>query len=320
MAATSENLLTLCVRAIEDLAQNIKAFELVSLDGEQLPPFTPGAHIEVVLPQGRRHYSICSNPRDRFRYLIAVLRKEQGSGGSKFMHDQLGTGDRIQASLPRNNFELIDDATKVILVAGGIGITPFLPMVEELRGRDTGFELHYCARSGNEAAFVRALSSACSQGELSLHYDGGDPRIGLNVDQLLKEYRHGTHVYCCGPSGLMQAVRAATSAWPEGAIHFEYFAPNLLKSSAEAETFKIVVGSLDLTLEVPADRSIARVLRDNGIDVDTSCEAGTCGTCRTRYLSGQPIHNDFVLTAKEQLEYVMICCARARGAPLVLDL
>ena len=314
--------LDLRIANITDLTKNVKSFELRNDSGGELPPFTAGAHIEIALPPSlKRHYSICSDPSERNCYLIAVLRQDHGGGGSKYMHDNLRVGDRISASLPRNNFPLVGGPHRSILIAGGIGITPILPMIGELQARNAEFALHYCAKSRDEAAFIDLLEARCSANQLSTQFDGGDPRNGLNVDLLLSEYQPGVHVYCCGPSGLMQAVRTATVAWPDDAVHFEYFAPvGAGIAGSDAAAFDVVVRSRSLTLNVPADKTIVQVLREHGIEVETSCEAGTCGTCRCRYLAGQPIHNDFVLTTREKGKYVMICCARARGEPLILDL
>ena len=314
--------LDLRIANITDLTKNVKSFELRNDSGSELPPFTAGAHIEIALPLSlKRHYSICSDPSERNRYEIAVLRQEHGTGGSRYMHDNLRVGDRIEASLPRNNFPLVDGPYRFILIAGGIGITPILPMIGVLQARDAAFELHYCARSREEAPFIESLWARCGRNQLSAHFDGGDPKKGLNVERLLSEYQSGAHVYCCGPSGLMQAVRAATVAWPDDAVHFEYFAPvSAGITGSDPAAFDVVVRSRSLTLKVPADKTIVQVLREHGIEVETSCEAGTCGTCRCRYLAGQPIHNDFVLTTREKGKYVMICCARARGEPLILDL
>lgn len=322
MNEKTDDRLQLRIVSIEELACDIKSFELVNETRTELPSFAAGAHIEVFLPQSlKRHYSICSDPHDRLHYVIAVLRQENGTGGSKYMHDRLRVGDQIEASAPRNNFPLIEKADRYTLIAGGIGITPILPMVSVLRQRNAEFVLHYCARFRGGTAFVDLLSALCDTGQLMVHFDAGDPKKSLNVNRLLNQSQPGTQVYCCGPVGLMRAVREATAAWPEDSVHFEYFSAvdaGIAKSDDTA--FDIIVRSRLLRLRVPAERSIVQVLRENGVDVETSCEAGTCGTCRTRYLSGQPIHNDFVLSNPERGKYVMICCARAQGGPLELDL
>lgn len=322
MQKSVEERLNLRIANITDLTRSVKSFELTNELGGGLPSFDAGAHVEVTLPPSlKRHYSICNDSTERHRYVIAVLRQDNGAGGSKYMHEKLRVGDRIEASMPRNNFPLVGGPKRFILIAGGIGITPILPMISELQARNGEFALHYCAKSRDEAAFVDLLEARCNANQLATHFDGGDPSKGLNVSLLLSEYHVGTHVYCCGPSGLMQAVRAATVAWPDDAVHFEYFAPmDAGNTGSDAEAFDVIIRSRSLSLKVPPDKTIVQVLRENGIEVETSCEAGTCGTCRCRYLAGQPIHNDYVLTTREKGKYVMICCARARGEPLILDL
>lgn len=321
MAETEDRRLLLDVARVDTVALGVKSFELVDPRWDELPPYTVGAHIEVFLPQSlRRRYSLYGDPADRRRYLIAVLRQEQGGGGSRFMHDRLRRGDSIEVSPPRNNFPFIEGADEYVFIAGGIGVTPILPMVNAVLRAGKPFTLHYCARSRDTAAFGEQLARLCKTGQLCMHLDGGDPSKGLDVRALLSGYQRGARVYCCGPSGLMAAVREAARAWPQDRLHFEYFSAPDSERAAAAGEFEIVVKSRDLKLRVPPGKSIVDVLRAAGIEVETSCEAGVCGTCRARYLSGRPIHNDFVLSDHEKTEYVMLCCARASGEPLKLDL
>lgn len=312
------------VRAIRYEATDIWSFELGEPVGANLPPFAPGAHINVHLPGGLvRQYSLCGEIDDLSRYVIAVLRAAGGRGGSKVIHERIRPGDRLQISAPRNNFPLVQGASRYVLVAGGIGITPIVSMVERLVADGALFELHYCARTPEKTAFRERLIKVAGE-RVRFIYDGGRPEDGLDAAALLKQPIPNTHVYCCGPSGLMAAVRKATQHWAADAVHFEYFEPvpeaaSNGKLEASDVDFEIELARTQKRFIVPAGNSIVDILRDNGIEVDTSCEAGVCGTCRTRYLSGVPIHNDYVLDDDERREQIMICCGRARGL-LVLDL
>lgn len=313
------------VRSIADLAEGIRSFELAAADGGQLPPFAAGAHVDVDVPGGAvRQYSLCNHPAERHRYVLAVLKEEGGRGGSIAMHHRVRTGDRLTISPPRNRFPLVAGARRHVFLAGGIGITPIMSMIAELRARGGWFHLYYCTRSRRRTAFLEELGSLQASGHVTLHHDGGDPRAGLDLARVLNDYRHGDHLYYCGPAGFMDAARAAAAHWPKGTVHFERFnAPPVADEEASAaapEVFEVALARTGRRFRVEPGKSIVEVLRANGIDVDTSCEEGYCGTCMTRYLEGDPVHRDSVLDEEDRREFVMICCARARGGCLVLDL
>jgi vanillate O-demethylase ferredoxin subunit len=228
----------------------------------------------------------------------------------------------LDLSLPRNNFALAAGARRHRLIAGGIGITPLLSMAHALDRRGDPYELHYCARSPSRAAFRDELARL-SGGAVSLHYDNGDPSHGLDVSGLLRDVVDGMHVYYCGPRGLMRAASEATAHWPRETIHFEHFAAPVAVSPTPGTdgAFEVELASNAAVYPVPANRSILAVLRDAGVLVESSCEAGVCGTCRTRYLAGTPDHQDFVLTDDERRECIMLCVSRAApGERIVLDL
>lgn len=194
--------LELFVRQVRYEGRNIQSYELVDPEGAELPPFTAGAHIDVHLANGViRQYSLCNSPTDRHRYVIAVLRDEKGRGGSKAVHEQLQVQGRVRVSVPRNNFELAQGARKVILIAGGIGVTPLKSMAHQLSNTDdVDYELHYCARDAQCAAFTDELQAFVERERLHFHFDGGDPARGLDIAALLRdEAQDGTHVYYCGP-------------------------------------------------------------------------------------------------------------------------
>lgn len=306
------------VSSVSELARNIKGFELRATEG-RLPPFTAGAHITLHVESDiQRQYSLCNDPGDNSKYHIAVLKEPNGRGGSRYLHEVLLPGASISISGPVNHFSLAPQASRYLLIAGGIGITPILAMVRELSRRNVDFRLHYCARSAPHAAFLDVLPGICRPGQLGIHFDGGDPRFGLDVRQALAEPEEGTHLYCCGPIPLMQAVKAAAAAWPKDNVHFESFKSSDGSDRSEG-AFDVVLKRQGARLKVPGAKTIVQVMRESGFNVETSCEAGTCGTCKTRYTSGQPIHNDFVLSDQERAEFVMVCCARASGT-LELDL
>jgi ferredoxin-NADP reductase len=212
------------VHCITYLAARINGYELVDCDGRDLPRFDAGAHIAVRLGEGLvRDFSLWNDPAERTRYCIAVLREGEGRV-SREMHERLRVGDIIEASAPRNNFPLASDGEHHLLIAGGIGITPIMAMIAELRRRGTDFRLHYCTRSPEETAFLDDLAILAAQGRVHFHHDGGDPAKGLDIAATLREYKPGTHLYYCGPAAMMTAIEAASKHWPAGSLHYEYFA------------------------------------------------------------------------------------------------
>ena len=316
------------VRQITNEAEGINTFEFVDPDGKDLPEFAAGSHIDVHIPGGfLRQYSLCNDPRERHRYVVGVLNDPNSTGGSRSMHENVRAGDLVTVSLPRNNFPVIEDAKHHLLLAGGIGVTPMMAMIEQLKTMNADFTMHYCTRSEEQTAFRGRLVDLAAAGRVINHYDGGDPSKGLDIAGLLKDREDGTHLYYCGPTGFMRATKEGSAHWPSEAAHFEYFAPVAIEKPAGDAAADLIDGEFQVTISstgaaynIPADKSIVDVLREHGIDVDTSCEAGTCGTCKTHYLEGEPDHNDFVLTDAEQNEWVMICCARSKSQNIVLDL
>ncbi|MBM3572986.1 MAG: oxidoreductase, partial [Alphaproteobacteria bacterium] len=269
------------LRRITWEAEDINSYEFGPLTGGDLPPFTAGAHIDVHLPGGViRQYSLCNPPAERHRYVVAVLNEKAGRGGSRAMHEKLKAGDLVTISEPRNNFPLAEEAKCHVLIAGGIGITPLLAMIHRLRAVKADFILHYCSRTPEKTAFRDTLAEIAGA-NVRYHHDGGDPSRGLNVRDLLWTHEMGTHVYCCGPAGLMGAVQKATEHWPKGTGHFEFFTPPPTPAGAPGAdgAFEVHLAKSGITFTVPANKTILQALRDAGKDQDSSCEAGTCGTC-----------------------------------------
>lgn len=304
-------------------AQDICSFELVAADGGALPAFTAGAHIDVHLAGGLvRPYSLCNDPRETHRYLIAVLRDPASRGGSAAMH-ALREGQEIEISVPRNQFGLAHDAQSHLLLAGGIGITPILAMAEQLAAQGAAFELHYCTRSADRTAFTRRLRAAAFAPQVHLHHDDAPADQKHDIAALVAGTRPGRHLYVCGPAGFMEAsLSAARSAgWAESALHREYFAGTVTASDSDA-AFEVQLASSGALIRVAADQSVADALTAAGVQVPLSCEQGVCGTCVTRVLGGTPEHRDQFLTDEEHArgDCFTPCCSRALSPRLLLDL
>lgn len=318
--------LCLTVAKVADETGDIKRFELVAADGKDLPPFTAGAHVDVITGNGlRRSYSLANAPNERNRYVLGILREPAGRGGSAWMHDNLKSGMTITVMAPLNNFALAEDAKEHIFIAGGIGITPILSMGHRLKALGAKATLHYCTRSIDKTAFVKDVKEAFS-GNVVMHHDGGDLSKGIKLDHVLKTPPAGAHLYICGPTGLLEATRKASAHWPAGTTHFEHFAPTPPPKAAadkKDELFEIFLSRRKLTLNVPADKNILEVVRAAGVDVDSSCEVGICSACETRLISGKADHRDEVLSEidKAANKKILICVSRAAaGEKLVLDL
>jgi len=311
------------IRSITYLAEDINGYELVDPNGRDLPQFSAGAHIGVRLgEQVWRDYSLWNDPAERRRYCIAVLREKMGEG-SRRLHDAVKVGDIVEVSLPRNHFALAEDAGRHLLLAGGIGITPIMAMIAELRRRRADFRLHYCTRAPERTAFRDELDLLAATGRVRFHYDGGDPSKGLDIAQLLREREDDTHLYLCGPAGMMEAATAASAHWPAGTVHREYFAGPGAAPPARFEEdrlFRVRLAKTGGEFEVPPGETIINVLRRYGVETRTSCELGYCGACMTRYLDGEADHRDPILGEKARETQMLICCSRAKSDVLVLDL
>lgn len=308
----------LVVARAELAAEDIKLFELRHPDGADLPEFTPGAHIQVKAPDGQiRKYSLANDPAERDHYQIAVKREAGGRGGSKSMFDTLAAGGLLPASEPRNDFPLVPSPAGYTLIAGGIGITPILSMARHLKATGGRFKLYYLTRSRETTAFRAELSQPQFRGIVTIHHDGGNPDDALDLWPVLEKPRG--HVYCCGPRGLMMAVRDMTGHWSSAAVHFEAF-QEPEKNAVDNKPFKVSIKSSGATIDVPADTSILEALRAAGHKVPSSCESGTCGSCKTRLVTGAVDHRDLVLTEAEKPNHIMVCVSRALAGDLVIDI
>ncbi|QKZ04752.1 PDR/VanB family oxidoreductase [Pseudomonas eucalypticola] len=311
------------VTARNDEALDICSYELSCAKGNALPAFSAGAHIDVHLPGGLvRQYSLCNHPEERHRYLIGVLKDRASRGGSLALHGHVQAGARLMISEPRNLFALAPEARRSLLFAGGIGITPLLSMAEHLAQRGDAFELHYCARSRERAAFVRRLSASPFAAQVHLHFDE-EPGSALDAARVLSNPQPDQHVYVCGPAGFMQHVldSAKAQGWNDAQVHREYFAAAPQDTAGDG-SFAVRLASSGQEFQIPADKSVVQVLESHGVEIPVSCEQGVCGTCLTRVLEGVPEHRDLFLTEAEQAanDQFTPCCSRARSAVLVLDL
>ncbi|MFY0572332.1 PDR/VanB family oxidoreductase [Archangium lansingense] len=322
----AQDSLSLCVQRITPEAEGILSYELVPAEGGSLPPFEAGSHLDVHVPGGfLRQYSLCNDSAETHRYLIAVQRDAKGRGGSRAMHERVRVGEVLTTSLPRCDFPLLY-ARSYVLVAGGIGITPMLSMAWQLERQGANWHLHYCTRSPERTAFRELLASPAFASHVTFHHDGGDPSRGLDVRALLATRTGGTRLYCCGPAPLMRAVREASvhHQWPNEKVHFEAFtaeATGAISNRADTE-FNVVIRSTGATYPVPPGQTVLNVLRKNGLRVQSDCEAGTCGTCLTRVLDGDPDHRDTFLAEPQRntCRNMLVCVSRARSRKLVLDL
>ena len=302
------------------IAEDTFLFELRDAAGGELPAFTAGAHIGLHVPNGMlRKYSLCNAPGERDRYEIAVKREAAGHGGSCSLVDEARVGDSLEATPPHNSFELVEGAGPFVFIAGGIGITPILSMLRHLEaGARTGYHLYYLCRSEASTAFGGVLRAAPFAPRVTIHHDGGDPAQAFDLWPVL-EKPSKAHVYCCGPRPLLEAVRDMTGHWPASRIHFESFIDAAAAQKPADTEFQVRLARSGVTVRVPPGASMLEAMRAAGAEVPSSCESGTCGTCKTRLIEGEPDHRDLVLTDEEKAEYIMVCVSRAKSSLLVVD-
>jgi vanillate O-demethylase ferredoxin subunit len=322
MSLTDKLSVRVAERTQEALA--IRSFKLVSAAGGDLPPFDAGAHVNVVLQSGAvRQYSLIGDIDHRDSYLIAVQRESTGRGASIELYDTVKVGDLLDISHPLNHFELDLAAKNYVLIAGGIGVTPIFSMAKKLARLGLEYRLHYGARTPESAAFVAQLTKVPFADTVKIQYSDVAGGAMLDATGLLRIFSAGTHVYCCGPEGLMSAVRQATAHWPPGTVHFEHFsAPHSFKPSSNNVPFEVELAQSGRTFLVPPNKSILEVLEAHGLSISKGCEEGVCGTCLTRIVAGEADHRDFVLSDDEKAaqQTMTICCSRAKTARLKLAL
>ncbi|WP_443064631.1 PDR/VanB family oxidoreductase [Streptomyces sp. NBC_00582] len=310
---------TLEIRAKDTIADGVVSLTLAHPDGARLPDWTPGSHIDLVLPEGTgRQYSLCGDRWDPYTYRIAVLREPAGRGGSAYVHDRLAPGDLVGVGGPRNHFPLVP-ADRYLFIAGGIGITPLLPMIHQAELIGADWQLLYGGRSRASMAFREELSAAHGD---RVHISPQDECGLLDLAPWLDTPDPGTKVYCCGPAPLLAAVEQACVAWPSYSLRTERFNAAALPEPVHQTAFEVELRRTGRTVTVMPDTSVLYAVRQVGADVLSSCEQGTCGTCLTPVLEGTPDHRDSILTDHERdaNDCMLPCVSRSRGDRLVLDL
>ncbi|WP_319825901.1 PDR/VanB family oxidoreductase [Thalassovita sp.] len=316
--------LDVLVEAIDRETPEILSITLASVKGGSLPPFECGSHIDLHLSNGLiRQYSLWGSPEDRDRYRIAVKNEANSRGGSRHVHEALSVGDVIPISHPRNNFRMTPGAERVILLAGGVGITPILPMAEELERNGTTYELHYFTRAPELTAFADHIATSLIADKTSHYFGLGPAEVHREMARILAPYIPGSHLYLCGPAPFIEMVLTeAGKNWPKEAVHLEYFSAAPPTSTDRHEGFEVHLAKTGQSFNVPADMSIAEVLVENGINIELSCEQGICGTCLTRVMDGVPDHQDMFLSDEEHArnDQMTLCVSRCKGKRLVLDI
>lgn len=317
-----KNAIEVRVEEIEDVAERIKRFRLAPMNGASLPHFSPGSNITVTMDAAERRiknqYSLISSPEATDAYEISVLRVLDSRGGSEFMHTHVSAGDSLWINPPNNEFTLYDLAKKHLLIAGGIGITPFIPMTEHLSAQEADFELHYATRSEKRAAYSDLLRERYPD-QLHTYQSSLGQRIQFN--QLLADQPLGTHLYVCGPERMIDDVieLARQAGWPEENLHWEKFV-----GPPPGDPFDVTLAQSHLTVQVGAEESILEAVEDAGVEPDFGCRGGVCGRCETKVLraEGEILHYDEFLTDQERqsCEQIMICMSRFKGNKLVLEL
>ncbi|HNT38265.1 MAG TPA: PDR/VanB family oxidoreductase [Rubrivivax sp.] len=317
-----EALLQVRVAAKRPVAEDIVAYEFSALDGLELPAFEAGAHIDVHVPGGPvRQYSLHRLLDASQRYHIAVLRDPQSRGGSVRLIDTVHEGDVLSVSAPRNHFKLHQGPAHTLLFAGGIGITPILCMAEQLTREGRQFELHYCGRTPARMAFLDRVRAAPLLDRVRVHVDDDAPEQRLDARDAIGAPADDRHLYVCGPTGFMDHVLAAARelGWPEAQLHREDFAAAPIDHAADGP-FVLELHRSGRSIPVAASQTAAQALIAAGVQLPLSCEAGVCGTCKTRVLEGEVDHRDLYLTEDERSDHFTPCCSRARTPRLVLDL
>jgi vanillate O-demethylase ferredoxin subunit len=303
---------------IADGGAGIKVFTLVDPDRWELPPFKPGAHIDVHLANGLiRTYSLCNDPADNKRYVLAVKREDDGRGGSIYLHDEIKLGDVIGVSLPRGGVQLPSHLTGFAFIAGGIGVTPFLSVAAHLKrcGRNN-FTLHLITRGPPPLADM--LAPLLQSGHVVIHDTSAEPRP--EIPRLVGRPLADALVACCGPVSMIDAFEQASRDWPAVHVHVERFVAPPLPVDPQARAYVLALARSGQEIAVAAGESMLQALTKLGIDVPTSCCGGICGACKVGWLQGEPVHRDRALSPAERERSLLVCVAGSASERLVLDL
>lgn len=304
----------LVVSRIVTESTDIVSLELVHPNGEELPAWEPGAHLDVQLvTRQQRQYSLCSDPADRFRYRIAVLREDFSRGASMYIHTYLREGRTVRARPPRNLFPLLP-ADEYLLLAAGIGITPILPMAFQLRQVDAAFSMHFAVQDAAHLPFQTEIAQLGDAVTINSREHAGR----LNLQALLAEPRPGLAVYSCGPARFTNAVENAMAHWPQGSLHLERFEPKPILARPNVP-FIVRAARSNVEVEVPADMTMLKALDAAGVAVPpSSCLRGVCGSCALRVIEGTPEHRDSLTTDPDSTT-IYPCVSRSAKAEIVVD-
>ncbi len=304
-------------------APTVLSLELAHSDGDDLPAFTAGAHIDLrLLPDCTRSYSLLNSSSERHRYVVAVHLDPESRGGSRHVHERLRVGDLLAITPPKNHFPLNENAAHSVLIAGGIGITPLLSMARRLNALGRSWELFYASRSRRAAAFLDDVDELgkVGPGRLSLHFDSESGGAALDLTKLVGSAPAAAHFYCCGPAPMLEAFRRLTKHLDPALVHYEYFAA--AQEAATEGGYELVLAKSGKRVDVSAGKTLLQAILDAKVDVNYACSQGVCGTCLTPVLEGQPDHRDNYLTDEERASnsMIMVCCSGSKSARLVLDL
>jgi ferredoxin-NADP reductase len=315
--------MTVRVTAITQVAEKVKRFRLERVDGQPMPVFSGGAHVVVAMRDGdflrRNPYSLMSSPRDSTAYEISTLRVENSRGGSAFMHEKLNVGETLVVSQPINLFPFDVRGRKHIFMAGGIGITPFIAMMDQMLREDRSFELHYAIRNRSHGAYWKELTERYGSHRIKIYVD--DEKLFIPVDKILSSQPLGTHLYVCGPSGMIDAVlaKARGAGWPDQNLHSERFL-----APPPGKSFRVILQKSGKTITVGTHQSILEAVEAAGVDAPFLCRGGACGQCETGVLTctGTLEHNDHYLEPEDKNSgrKIMICVSRLNGSEITLDL
>jgi len=315
--AAGDRAISAIVDSRREIAEGIVELVFRAADGGELPRWEPGAHVDIVLDDGEiRQYSLCGDPANRKTFRVAVLLEQEGRGGSRRIHEELRVGAPVELKGPRNHFPL-HESPRYLFIAGGIGVTPLIPMVRAVEAAGAEWQFVYGGRSESTMGYVDDLRELGDRVTIWSE----DVNGLIDLDGLLGTATEGTLVYSCGPEPLLAAVEERCQSWPQGALNIERFSAIGIDTSADTG-FDVELAQTGITVHVPEDRTILEVVNEAGVYVPTSCTEGTCGSCETPILEGTAEHRDVVLSPEEQeaQETMMICVSRASCPRLVLDL
>jgi len=310
---------TVRITAKDVVSEGVVSLTLTHPEGGRLPDWAPGAHIDLMLSSGlTRQYSLCGDRWDAHNYRVGILREPAGRGGSAFVHDVLAVGDLVSVGGPRNNFPLVP-APRYLFIAGGIGITPLIPMMAQANLMGIEWTLLYGGRTRTSMGFLDELAVYGDRVVIAPQDEVGLLELGTWLDGAAND---DTKVYVCGPEPLLAAVENNCADWPPGKLRTERFVPREQSTPVRTEPFEVELARSAVTVTVTPDGSILDAVQRAGVNVLSSCREGTCGTCETTVLKGTPDHRDSILddSERDNVDCIFICVSRSCSDRLVLDL